>query len=175
MDEKIILIVGDSGAGKDTLLKALRNEFSNINFVRRYITREADSHENNYFLETSAFTVLQTQGFFISSWYAHGNSYGISRSSIKKGVNIISISRSRIKDFESSYEKVFTINITVSKEVLRKRLEKRARESKEEIDKRLERNYPKLECKKLINFDNSLPLEQSIEKFKELIKSLCEI
>ncbi|WP_417327362.1 hypothetical protein [Halarcobacter sp.] len=175
MDEKIILIVGDSGAGKDTLLKALRNEFSNINFVRRYITREADSHENNYFLETSAFTVLQTQGFFISSWYAHGNSYGISRSSIKNGINIISISRSRIKDFESSYEKVFTINITVSKEVLRKRLEKRARESKEEIDKRLERNYLKLECKKLINFDNSLPLEQSIEKFKELIKSLCEI
>ncbi len=147
MDEKIILIVGDSGAGKDTLLKSLRNEFSNINFVRRYITREADSHENNYFLETSAFTVLQTQGFFISSRYAHGK----------------------------SYENVFTINITVSKEILKERLENRKRESKKEIEKRLERNYLKLECKKLITFDNSLALEQSKEKFKELIKSLCEI
>lgn len=175
MDEKIILIVGNSGSGKDTLLKALKNDFNNINFVRRYITRKPDKNENNYFLETSAFTVLQTQGFFISSWYAHGNSYGISKASIKTGVNIISISRSKIEDFESNYKNVITINITVKKEVLRKRLENRARESKEEIENRLNRTYPKLNCKNLINFDNSSSLELSIEKFKELIKSLSEI
>lgn len=175
MNEKIILIVGNSGSGKDTLLKALKSEFSELNFVRRYITRKPDKNENNYFLETSAFTVLQTNGFFISSWYAHGNSYGISKSSIKTGSNIISISRSKIEDFESNYNNVITINITVKKDVLRKRLENRARESKEEIENRLNRTYPELNCKNLIHFDNSSSLEVSIEKFNELIKSLSKI
>lgn len=176
MGEKIVLIVGPSGVGKDTLLKSIKKEFNNkINFVRRYITREADNNENNYFLEATAFSILQTNGFFVSSWLAHGNSYGISKTSIKKGVNLISISRAKIKDFEASFDDVITINITVSKEVLRKRLENRGRESKEEVEKRLSRSYEKLEAKNLIEFDNSLTKEEATNKFIKVIEKIIAV
>lgn len=175
MDEKIVLIVGPSGVGKDTLLKAVKKEFEDkVNFVRRYISRMPDKNEDNFFIEASAFSILQTNNFFISSWLAHGNSYGISKTAIKKGVNIISISRSKIKDFETSFENVFTINITVSKEVLRMRLENRARESEEEIEKRLNRTYEKIEARNLIEFDNSLSKEESTVKFISLIEEIID-
>ena len=43
--KKIILIVGASGVGKDSLLKSLKGKI-NINFVKRYITREPDQLED---------------------------------------------------------------------------------------------------------------------------------
>ncbi len=87
--------------------------------------------------------------FFISTWNAHENYYGIAKNSIKSGLNLISISRSKIKDFEKYTNKVFTINITVPKDILKKRLESRNRESSQEIEKRLNRSYEIIDAKKL--------------------------
>lgn len=173
MDDKIILIIGPSGVGKDTLLKSIKEDYRDrVNFVRRYISRIPDKNEDNFFIEESAFSILQTNNFFISSWQAHKNSYGISKTSIKKGVNIISISRSKIKDFEENYEKVFTINISVKREVLKSRLEKRGRETKEEIEKRLNRSYEKIKARNLIEFDNSFSEEESKKEFIKLIEKI---
>lgn len=170
---KIILIVGASGVGKDSLIKSLKNQ-TNINFVKRYITREPDKNESNYYVDIEAFELLKNKDFFASTWQAHTNNYGIAKSDIKDGLNIISISRSAIKDFEVLYENVTTINITVSREILQKRLEARGRESKEEIEKRLNRTYKTIEAKNLIDFDNSESLENSSENFLELIKKIAD-
>ncbi|MBA5685428.1 hypothetical protein H3N34_20215, partial [Photobacterium damselae subsp. damselae] len=87
------------------------------------------------------------------------------KNSIKNGLNIISISRSKIEDFEKVYKDVYTINITVPKEELRSRLLIRKRETEEEIEKRLNRTYKKINARNLIEFDNSGDIEKSIESF----------
>lgn len=173
MKTKIVLLVGPSGVGKDTLIKGAKKELKeDINFVRRYITRKPDKSEKNYYLDEHAFKILKNNHFFSSTWNAHNNYYGIAKNSIKKGVNIISISRSKIKDFEKNYDEVYTINITVPKEELKNRLVSRNRESLEEIEKRLNRSYDKIDAKNLIEYDNSSEIEKSIKKFTNLLKKI---
>jgi len=176
MKKKIILIVGASGVGKDSLIKEAKKDLKKeFNFVKRYITRKPDKNEKNYFLENCAFKLLKDNDYFISSWEAHENFYGISKNSIKNRLNIISISRSKISDFEKNFEKVYVINITLNKEELKNRLIKRGRESLEEIQKRLDRSYDKIEAKNLINFENDKPFEESKEAFIKLLKEINEL
>ncbi len=173
MSKKIILIVGPSGVGKDTLLRNIKNKME-ANFVNRYITREPDENETNYFIQKEAFEILEKNNFFISTWSAHNNLYGIAKNSIFEGLNIISISRAKIKDFEKQYQKVYTINITLNKNDLKQRLEKRARESREEIEKRLNRSYEKIEARNLIEFENNKTLDKSVEDFLKLLRQINE-
>jgi ribose 1,5-bisphosphokinase len=176
MKTKIILIVGASGVGKDTLIKEAKKDLKKeFNFVRRYITRKPDKSEKNYFLENSAFELLKENDFFISSWSAHENFYGISKNSIKNKTNIISISRSKIEDFEKNFKNVYVINITLDEKILKKRLIKRGRESIEEIKKRLERKYDKIEAKNLINFENNKSYEDGRKDFIKLLKEIDAI
>jgi ribose 1,5-bisphosphokinase len=173
MKTKIVLIVGASGVGKDTLLNKAKKEYSNqFNFVRRYITRAADLNEDNYYLDDYAFEILKHNSFFISSWKAHLNYYAIAKNSIQDGINIISISRSKISDFEKIYENVYTINISIAKEELEKRLILRARETREEIEQRLKRVYDKIEARELIEFDNSKNIEESKLEFFKILKNI---
>ncbi len=173
MSKKIILIVGPSGVGKDTLLRNIKNKME-ANFVNRYITREPDENETNYFIQKEAFEILEKNNFFISTWSAHNNLYGIAKNSIFEGLNIISISRAKIKDFEKQYQKVYTINITLNKNDLKQRLEKRARESREEIEKRLNRSYEKIEARNLLEFENNKTLDKSVEDFLKLLRQINE-
>ena len=173
MKKKIILIVGASGVGKDSLIKEAKKDLKKeFNFVKRYITRKPDKNEKNYFLENCAFELLKDNDFFISSWEAHENFYGISKNSIKNRLNIISISRSKISDFEKNFKNVYVINITLNKEELKNRLIKRGRETLEEIQKRLDRSYDKIEAKNLINFENDKSFQESKEAFIKLLKEI---
>ncbi|KFL35194.1 MULTISPECIES: AAA family ATPase [unclassified Sulfurospirillum] len=169
--KKIVLIVGASGVGKDTLLKAVKNEIK-ANFVKRYITREPDTNESNFYLDKEAFENLEKSDYFVSVWKAHNNYYAIAKSHIKEGLNIISISREAIKDFENSFDDVTTIEIGIPKEMLYARLKNRGRENEEAILKRIERYGQKIEAKNLIYFDNSRPLEESKKAFLALLNSL---
>jgi len=173
--KKIILIVGPSGVGKDTLIdyaKKTLDEKDNYHFINRYITRIPDENEENYFVEEDAFRILDDQGFFVSSWYAHKNCYGIAKNNILDGINIISISREHIKDFENKYDNVITIHVTLPKLMLLERLRLRKRESEAQIMQRIERSYEKIEAKKLISFENIHKIEKSAEEFINIIKSI---
>lgn len=173
MGSKIVLVVGPSGAGKDTLLRYAKKMLEDrVNFVQRYITRKADANEDNYYIDEYAFEILKNNGYFASYWSAHGNFYGISKRFIKNGLNIISISRGKIKDFENIYDDVITLNITLPKDKLKQRLLGRKREPLEDIENRLNRSYEKIECKKLIEFDNSKDLEESKVEFLKLLRRI---
>ncbi|MDJ0623218.1 MAG: hypothetical protein QNJ17_09640 [Desulfocapsaceae bacterium] len=173
---KIILVVGPSGSGKDTLLRSARNTLvgrEEIGFARRYITRPPDGSEDNYYLDSRAFDVLKKCGFFISFWQAHQNYYGIG-AYILEEVNgletvICSVSRSAIQDFESRSEQTTTIEVTASDEILRARLLSRGRETAADVDKRLARARQPVVAKNHIIFDNSLPLEESCTRFTSLL------
>jgi len=176
MKTKIILIVGPSGVGKDTLLRYAKEKLSTkYNFVERYITRKPDSNESNFYIDEYAFEILKHNSYFISSWNAHENSYGIAKKFILNGVNIVSISRSKIKDFEKNYDSVYTINISISKESLKERLLLRGRENIDEIEKRLSRTYSKIDATNLIEFDNSTSLDESKKRFYKLLTNIASL
>jgi ribose 1,5-bisphosphokinase len=168
---KIVLIVGPSGAGKDTLLRNIKDKID-ANIIKRYITRKPTPDESNYFLDIEAFEILEKNGFFISTWRAHNNRYGIPKNQIKDGLNIISISRGTIKNFEEKDKNVTTIEVTVPKEILYERLKKRGREGEENIKKRLNRSYDKIEAKRLITFQNVKPIDESVKDFINILKGV---
>jgi len=172
-------VVGPSGSGKDSLLRGARNYFgdcTNPVFVRRYITRPPDGSEDNYFIDPIGFTLLKRANFFISTWQAHGNLYGIPAhvvdGSSEHELILLSISRSAIADFEQRYEKVTTIEVAVREELLLERLKKRGREKNVEIQRRLMRAKQPVVARELITFDNSSNLNRSIVAFIEVLQNL---
>lgn len=174
---RIVLLVGVSGTGKDSLLRIGRRHFKqhpDIIFVRRYITRPPDENENNYYLDTMAFSCLRQQNFFLSHWQAHGNHYGIGYHQVSgPDLIICSISRTAIKDFETHFPgRVTVILITVPANILRTRLQQRKREDDDAIKKRLARAEMRIKATHLIRFDNSDPLEITGPKFTRLLTSL---
>jgi ribose 1,5-bisphosphokinase len=79
---RLILVVGPSGAGKDTLLglaKAACAEDRNVTFPRRVVTREASAAEDNESLSSDAFRESLARGDFALHWEAHGHLYGLRR------------------------------------------------------------------------------------------------
>ena len=176
---RVILVVGPSGAGKDTLLRAARRQFTNnstLGFARRYITRPPDVNEDNYYVDESGFELLERSSFFLSSWRAHGNCYGIPHREIGeeygRRTTVTSISRSAIVDFQNHCLNPITILITARPEVLEQRLTSRGRESAKAVRQRLQRAQKPLNVCDYITFDNSAELHQSTEKFISLLEQL---
>lgn len=177
----IILVVGPSGSGKDTLLRSARNSLlgkDSIAFARRYITRPPDENEDNYYIDTIGFAQLERSGFFLSTWQAHQNQYGIAEHMLSThnsySTIVCSISRSAISDFDHSYDNTLTIYVTAEKEILKQRLLKRGRESQADREKRLARAEKKVEANTLITFDNSRNLHESCARFTSLIQRYAE-
>jgi len=166
--KKIVLIVGASGVGKDTLLKQVKTKID-AHFVKRHITRIPDSHEENYYINDDDFYHLKNNHYFISSWSAHNNLYGIAENQIQEGLNIISISRSAISDFEMRYEDVTTIEITLSQKHIYQRLKNRNREDEEAIQQRINRSYPPICARHLIQFENDKTITESVEDFIRIL------
>ena len=176
---RVILVVGPSGAGKDTLLRAARKQFVNkptLGFARRYITRPPDVNEDNYYVDESGFELLEKSSFFLSSWRAHGNCYGIPHRELGdeygRQTTITSISRAAIADFNNHCLNPITILVTARPEVLEQRLTQRGRESAEAIRTRLRRSQEQLQTHDYITFDNSAELHQSTQKFLSLVEQL---
>jgi len=138
----LILIVGPSGAGKDTLLDAAREASADdprLHFVRRVITRpvEAGGEEHEAVTEAEF-----AQRDFTLHWQAHGLSYGIPAAAIKDGVAVVaSVSRTVIADAASRFP-VRVIEVTAPPAILAERLSSRRRESQADIAKRLARTVP---------------------------------
>src|ERR1700722_2476878 len=83
----LVLVVGPSGAGKDTLISiaaARLGAKTRIAFGRRIVTREADSTEDHDSLTHEAFDAAQARGEFALAWRAHGHSYGVPHAALRR-------------------------------------------------------------------------------------------
>lgn len=143
---RLLLVIGPSGAGKDTLLglaKAVCADDINIVFPRRVVTREASSSEDNESLSPDAFQSALQQGAFAMHWEAHGHCYALPKAiddDIRAGRTVIvNVSRMVVEAMRRSYADVVVVSITAPPQILAERLARRARSSDGQIEARLRR------------------------------------
>jgi ribose 1,5-bisphosphokinase len=143
---RLILVVGPSGAGKDTLIglaQAACAGDSNVVFPQRVVTREASAHENNEAVSQTQFGQMLAHGDFAFQWEAHGLRYGLLNSvvdDIRAGhVVVANVSRTIIESARRSYANVTVVSVTAPQDILADRLAARARPSDGRPEDRLRR------------------------------------
>jgi ribose 1,5-bisphosphokinase len=143
---RLVLVVGPSGAGKDTLIDLARaglRDNPSVVFPRRVITR-ASSDEPHDTMDTDAFERAARAGAFALTWDAHGLRYGIPASidaDIRVGATVVcNVSRAIIGEARERYADVQVALVTAPPEVLAARLATRARSSDGDLARRLARS-----------------------------------
>lgn len=145
----LILVVGPSGAGKDTLLAGARAVLAGderFHFVRRVITREpgvdVEDHET---VTESAFQARREAGGFALWWRARGHFYGIPADvtlEMERGrVVVANVSRSVVAEAAARFP-VRVIEITAPADTLARRLAARGQEDAVQAAARLARSVP---------------------------------
>jgi len=175
---RLVLVVGPSGAGKDTLLdiaKAAHNDNPGIVFARRVITRDPMGEDHDT-LDEAAFITARQNGAFLLAWGAHGLHYGILaslRQDLQAGRMVIAnVSRSVIPEAEALDANVTVLNVTAATDVLARRIAARGRENLEEIELRLKREQPIVTTRaQLINVQNNGALEDAARLFMAALAS----
>jgi ribose 1,5-bisphosphokinase len=143
---RLALVVGPSGAGKDTLIglaRAACADDGDIVFPRRVVTREASRFEDNEQVSLEAFRQARSKGEFAVHWEAHGHCYalpGAIDDDIRAGRTVVAnVSRTVVDTMRRAYADVVVVSITAPPEVLAERLAARARGSDGQIANRLNR------------------------------------
>jgi ribose 1,5-bisphosphokinase len=136
------LVVGPSGAGKDTLLAAAMVARPDILFPRRIITRPAEAGGEPHLPATEAeFVAMEAQGAFALSWRAHGLAYGIpiaAQEALSAGRHVaVNVSRAVIGAARDRLGPVRVLMVSASPDVLARRLAARGREDAADIAARL--------------------------------------
>jgi len=143
---RLVLVVGPSGAGKDTLIElaraALRHDRS-VAFARRVVTRAASAAEAHDTLDAGAFDRAVGAGAFALTWDAHDLRYGIPiavDADIRAGRTVVcNVSRTIIAAARARYADVLVVLVTAPPEILAARLAARSRGSDGDIAQRLAR------------------------------------
>jgi phosphonate metabolism protein PhnN/1,5-bisphosphokinase (PRPP-forming) len=161
----LVLVVGPSGAGKDSLLNAARDAFRGdprVHFVRRVITRPPDPHGEKHEAVTEAEFALRD---FALSWSAHGLRYGIPMVALQAApVVVANVSRGVIAEAARRFP-VRVIEITAPPEILAVRLAARGRETATDVANRLARTAAIPDGVPVETVWNDGTLEAGIERF----------
>jgi len=142
----LVLVVGPSGAGKDTVLSLVRaraQHDASVVVARRVITRPSGGTEEHDTLTDVEFDRAAADGRFALWWGAHGNQYGIPvaiDADIAAGRTVIAnVSRGVVASARARYACVTAVLVTAPPEVLEQRLAARGRGSDGDLAKRLAR------------------------------------
>lgn len=170
----LFLIVGPSGAGKDTLIAAALQRLPQT-FVapRRVITRPIahGGAEEHIAQDAATFEANERAGAFALTWRAHGVAYGIPATiadDLAAGRHVIAnVSRATVPEARRRFRPSRVILVTASPDVLRARLTARGREDAAAIAERLER-APPVEADTIIVNDG--PLEEAVDALVTALK-----
>ncbi|GIK82944.1 MAG: ribose 1,5-bisphosphate phosphokinase PhnN [Alphaproteobacteria bacterium] len=149
MTGRLFLIVGPSGAGKDTVIAGVGAQMApedGVMFARRTITRplHPGGAERHIPVTPAAFARLLAAGAFALDWESHGLSYGIGvevQPWLAAGMTVIANgSRAALPAGRAAFgSALVATEITARPETLAARLAARGRESAGDIAERLTR------------------------------------
>ncbi|CDM55973.1 guanylate kinase (GMP kinase) protein [Rhizobium favelukesii] len=181
----MVVVVGPSGAGKDTLMALAAKYFRgrpDVHFVRRVITRDSEAGgEHHLAVSDQGFASMEQAGSFSVWWEAHGLKYGIpaevSVSLAQGNLVVANGSRSALHHFKAVFPRLKVINVTARAEVLASRLEARGRETHEDIMARLARGPLTVRGDyDVVDLDNSDSREEGERRMVEALSAcLAEI
>jgi ribose 1,5-bisphosphokinase len=175
---RLVLVVGPSGAGKDTVMSAAKAGSLNnrsIVFARRVVTRPATLAEDHDTITDAAFEDADRHGDFAFRWEAHGLKYGIPRTAddeIRAGRAVVcNVSRGIVAAVRPRYANVVCVLITAPPDVLAFRLSGRSRDTDGPLEQRIARNdvYGDFHADAVI--ENTGTLDAAAEKLLGIIKA----
>jgi ribose 1,5-bisphosphokinase len=148
----LVVVVGPSGAGKDTLIGLARDicaDDPRIVFPRRIVTRPASAAEDHDSATPFAFDAAVGQGAYAFWWEAHGLKYALSATmdtALRAGRTVVcNVSRAVVGRLRARYTRVTVVMVTAPKDVLLARLAARGRETGGGVTERLDRVAPAID------------------------------
>lgn len=171
----LVLVVGPSGAGKDTVLDAARRALADearVRFVRRVITRPADAGGEDHEAVTEAEFLARD---FALQWQAHGLHYGIPvdiADDLARGLVVVAnVSRTIIAEAARRFP-ARLIEVTAPPALLAARLASRGREAGDNAASRLARNVTIPDGVPLSIVVNDETIEQGTERFVAVLREI---
>ncbi|MBC2836860.1 phosphonate metabolism protein/1,5-bisphosphokinase (PRPP-forming) PhnN [Paragemmobacter straminiformis] len=171
MKGRLFAVVGPSGAGKDTLIDAVRAARPDLVIARRVITRPASAGGEDFEgVSLLQFTARKQAGGFALDWKAHGLCYGIPAETLARrdaGHDVLfNGSRAALDSAARLFPDLSVIRVTAPSAVLTERLLARGRETRDEIAARISRaSYDIPQGLSVTDVVNDGPLEQGIARF----------
>lgn len=165
------LVVGASGAGKDTLMAEAAKARPDLLVAERVITRPSDAGgEVHRGVDEAEFDRLERAGAFALSWRAHGLGYGVPIAAVEAldipRHALVNVSRSVVAEARRRYGPLRVLLVSATPEARAARLAGRGRESAEDVAERLRRAAgPQPEGEDVRIVDNSGALEDGVARF----------
>lgn len=178
----LVLVVGPSGVGKDTLIGGARQALDNdkrFSFVRRIVTRPAAAElEDHDSMDLDTFTRHEHAGRFALSWAAHDLRYALPLSvdtDLAFGrVVVANVSRHVIGPARSKYPGCAVVLVTAEISLRAERLLGRGRENREQITARLAREGAPVPADIApVIIDNSGPLAIGVTAFVMALRAIA--
>ena len=175
----LVLVVGPSGVGKDTLINAAKAALasdSRFVFPRRAVTRRAVAElEDHDSVTPEQFALQDANGAYALSWEAHGLKYGLPASiqeEIAAGrVVVMNGSRAMVATARAKFPGTVVVLVGAKPEVRALRLAGRGRETAAEVAARLAREVD-VDIPNAILVDNSGELAQGTARFLAALRAL---
>jgi phosphonate metabolism protein PhnN/1,5-bisphosphokinase (PRPP-forming) len=179
----LALVVGPSGAGKDTLIGAAKAALADdprFSFPRRVVTRaamvELEDHDS---IDVNEFGRQKLRGAYALDWEAHGLCYGVPAAidvaMVAGRIVVVNTSRKVIERAIEKYPNCHVLLVTARPEVRAKRLAGRGRESAEDIAARLQREgAPVPDGVVPLVIDNSAGLDDGVAAFVGALRAIAD-
>lgn len=163
--ERLIVVVGPSGSGKDSVLRAwaaLRgDEAPAVHHAQRVITRPADGGaEQHEAVSHDGFAALRKSGALATAWQAHGLHYGVRHRALGPLAAgdwvVLNSSRAHLPTLLQQAPRLSVVEIIAPPAVLAQRLAVRGREDAAAVSARLQRETPPVQADLTLVNDSSL-------------------